>query len=72
MATTLLDLIIKARASEDGQATLYFDKTRSHELGRWLRVDTRKMAKTVYIFGSGFIEVDYLTRRAAANVCREA
>jgi hypothetical protein len=71
MNITLLDLILKARASEDGETTLYFDKNREG-IGRWLRVDTRKMARTLYIFGSGFSEVDYLTRRAAANICREA
>lgn len=64
---SLVDLILKSRASEDGEATLRFAGT-----DKWLRVDTSRMERTRYIFGSGFAEGEHLTRRGAANVCREA
>lgn len=62
---TLLDLIQKSRASETGVVRHCFVGT-----DKWLEVDTRKLAKHVYIFGSGFAEVDHLTRKGAANVMK--
>lgn len=60
---TLLDLIQKSRASLDGVARHQFTGT-----DKWLEVDTRKLAKHIYVYGSGFAEVDYLTRKAAARL----
>lgn len=62
---TLLDLIQKSRASQDGVVHHCFPGT-----DKWLEVDTRKLAKHHYILGSGFAEVDHLTRKAAANIMR--
>lgn len=64
---TLLDLIQKSRASEDGETTYRFPGS-----DKWMTVNTRKMERTFYILGSGFYEIEYLTRRAAARICREA
>lgn len=62
---TLLDLILKARASDTRLINYHI------EGGRWLRVDVNQ-SRTRYVLGSGFAERDYLTRKGAANVCRKA
>jgi hypothetical protein len=63
---SLLDLIKLARASDTGCWTHHFQG--SHGRNFFLGVDTRKSHRYVYTLGSGLVEVDFLTRQAAARM----
>lgn len=63
---TLLSLILKARSSETGCFTHYFEGP--NRKGFFLGVDTRKSAQYLYVLGSGLVEVDFLTRKSASRL----